>query len=394
MIPRDLASVLRADARHLPVLTVVGPRQSGKSTLARATFPDHAYVNLERPDLREAAREDPRTLLAQHARGAIFDEIQHVPELLSWMQVEVDERADPGRFVLTGSNQQALSAAVPQTLAGRTSVLTLLPPDLGELGRFPKPPDDLWTTLWTGAFPRIHDTGMPADRWLGSYVATYVERDVRQLVNVVDLLPFSTFLRLAAARTGQETNLSALGADAGITQPTARAWLGVLEASFLAHRIPAWFRNTRKQLVKAPKLHLVDAGLVCSLLGVRSPSELRGHPLRGPIFESWVATELIKQRHNLGLTPRIFHWRETRGVEVDLVVDDGTEILLVEVKSGATVSSDWFGPLVKARETAAQDHPAAAVRAVILFGGDEPATRHGVDVVPWREIGRLRPRDG
>lgn len=389
MIDRDLATILRSDALHNPVLTLVGPRQSGKSTLAQAVFPGHAYVNLERPDLREAARQDPLALLSRHAAGAIFDEVQHVPELLSWIQADVDQRPDAGRFVLTGSNQHALSAAVSQTLAGRTSVCTLLPPDLAEVRRFARAPTDLWTTLWTGAFPRIHDTGVDADRWLASYVATYVERDVRQILRVVDLLPFSTFLRLAASRTAQETNLASLGADAGVSQPTARAWISVLESSFLALRVPAWHRNTRKQLVKAPKLHLVDTGLVAWLLGVRSPDELRAHPLRGALFETWVVTELTKQRLNRGRVPRLFHWRESRGVEVDVVVDDGAVLWLVEVKSGATVATDWFVSLRAALADTRRDNPGRDVRGVIVYGGDESTERHGVRVLPWMEVGAL-----
>ena len=202
MIQRDLANVLRDDAQHLPVLSIVGPRQSGKSTLARAVFPSHDYINLERPDLREEARADPRRLLARHP-SAILDEVQNVPTLLSWVQAEVDERPIPGRYILTGSNQQALSAANSQTLAGRTSVSTLLPPDHAELQRFENPPADLWTALWAGAWPRVYDTGMPADRWLSSYVQTYLERDVRQLIQVGDLVSFSNFLRLSAGRTSK-----------------------------------------------------------------------------------------------------------------------------------------------------------------------------------------------
>lgn len=392
MISRKLLDRLLVDAARFPAITVVGPRQSGKSTLVRAAFPDHAYVNLERPDQRDAAREDPRALLARWPNGAIFDEVQNVPSLLSWIQASIDDDPRPGRFILTGSNQHALSAAIAQSLAGRTDVLTLLPPDREEIVAFPTAPRDIWTALWTGAFPRILDAGIPADHWLGSYVATYVERDVRAVLNVVDLLAFSTFLRLTAARTGQEVNLTSLGADAGVTHPTARSWLSVLEASFLVIRLPAWHRNTRKQLVKAPKLHLVDTGLAAWLLAIRSPDELRGHPLRGAVFESWVATELWKQRLHVGLVPRMFHWRETRGAEVDVVVDDGAVLWLVEVKSGATIASDWFRPLNAAVAEARDDHPGRDVRGVIVYGGDEYAERHGIRVLPWSAIAELAPK--
>lgn len=391
MVPRQLRDTLLRDARGMPVITLVGPRQSGKSTLVRGAFPDHAYVNLERPDLRDAARDDPRSLIHQPDGPVILDEVQHVPELLSWIQVAVDERPSPGRFVLTGSNQHALSAAVSQTLAGRTSVSTLLPPDLRELRGFPAPPGNLWSMLWAGSYPRIHDAGLDPSRWLEGYAQTYVERDVRQLLRVGDLTTFRTFLRLVAARTSAELNLSKLGADAGVTQPTAKAWLSLLEASFLVFSLPAWHRNTRKQLIKRPKVHLVDTGLVASLLGTRRPDELFTHPLRGALFETWVALELRKQRLHAGRRPHLFHWRESRGVEVDVVVDDGDVLWLVEAKSGATVARDWFDPLVEARALAQAQHPHKDVRPVILYGGEDRSRRQGVEVVPWSQIDDLAP---
>ncbi|MCC6623447.1 MAG: ATP-binding protein [Deltaproteobacteria bacterium] len=371
------------------MVTLTGPRQSGKSTLARAAFPDHTHVNLERPDLREAAEQDPRALLTSGAHGLVLDEVQRVPALLSWIQAAVDDDPRPGRFILTGSNQHALSDGVAQTLAGRTTVLRLLPPDLEELRRFPSHPTTLWETVHAGAFPRIHDVGIPAERWLSGYVATYLERDVRQLLRVSDLSTFQSFVRLAAGRTSQELNLASLGADAGVSQPTARGWLGVLETSFLAQRVPAFHRNTRKQIVKAPKLHLVDAGLAAWLIGVRGPVELATHPLRGALFETWVASEIVKQRYHRAAAARVSHWRESRGVEIDLVVDDGATLWLVEVKSGQTIASDWFGPLRAATAQLAGEGRAA--RPVIVYGGDEPARRHDVDVIPWHQIGRLAP---
>lgn len=391
MVPRTLEAHLRVAAGRFPVVTVVGPRQSGKSTLVRATFPAFGYINLERPDHRDAAIEDPRGLLARWPSGLILDEVRNVPALLSWIQADVDEDPRRGRYVLTGSNQHALSAAIAQSLAGRTDVSVLLPPDRTELLGFSGAPTELWATVWSGGFPRIFDAAIPADAWLASYVATYLERDVRAILNVVDRLAFSTFLKLAAARTGQELNLSALGADSGITQPTARAWLSVLEASYLAMRLPAWHRNTRKQLIKAPKLHLVDTGLVSFLLGCRTPDELRGHPLRGAVFETWVTTEIWKQRVHRGITPRLAHWREARGLEVDLVVDDGPVLWLVECKSGATVASDWFGPLRAAVDGARADHPEREVRGAIVYGGDVEDVRHAIRVVPWHAIGAFAP---
>jgi len=345
MIPRNLAGPLRDLAKRYPVVTVTGPRQSGKTTLCRATFPDTAYVSLEPLDEREFARTDPRGFLRLYADGAVIDEVQHVPGLLSYLQAEVDERPMPGRFILTGSQHFGLSAAVSQSLAGRTGVLYLLPLSLDELRRFPSPPTGLFATLWSGGYPRIFDQGLPPDRWLADYTTTYVQRDVREVLNVGDLQAFTTFLQLCAGRTAQEVNLSSLGADAGVSHNTAKSWLSVLEASFICFRVPAWHRNLGKRLRKAAKLHFVDSGLACRLLGIRTAEQLIHHPLRGAIFESWVASEAYKARAHRGLDPSLFHLREDRGAEIDLVVEAADEFLLVEAKSGATVVPDAHRPV-------------------------------------------------
>lgn len=382
MIERDLAAALRRVATQYPVVTLTGPRQAGKTTLCRAVFPEKPYVTFEPLDTRAYAREDPRGFLEEHRRGAILDEVQHVPELLSYLQAEVDERPEPGRFVVTGSQHFGLTASISQSLAGRTAVLHLLPPSLGELRRFPGPPVDLLTALWAGAYPRIHDRGIPAPRWLADYVATYVQRDVRQVLNVGDLQAFTTFLRLCAGRTAQELNLSALGADAGVSHNTARSWLSVLEASFICFRLPSWHRNVKKQIVKAPKLHFFDSGLACHLLGIQEPEQLRHHPSRGAIFESWVVSEAYKARVHRALEPRLFHYRDVRD-EVDLVVDTGPSVLLVEAKSGATVTSDFFGPLQRLARLVGVADETTSIGLRLVYGGESAQRRSGVEVVPW-----------
>ncbi len=382
MQPRNLQPLLQKIAGFFPVVAVTGPRQSGKTTLCRATFAEKPYVSLEALDDRAFATNDPRDFLARYADGAVFDEVQNAPDLLSYLQGDVDQRPEPGRFILTGSQQLHLLAQVSQSLAGRVGMLQLLPLGFDELQHFPHPPKDLWTAIWQGGYPRIHDRGIPADRWLRDYVATYVERDVRQVLNVGDLQTFTAFLKLCAGRTGQELNLSALGADAGVTHNTARAWLSVLESSYLVFRVPAWHTNARKQVIRAPKLHFFDTGLACQLLGIQTPEQLVNHPLRGALFETWVATEIYKARVHRGQQANLLHHREARGLEIDLLVEQGQGLLAVEAKSGMTVAGDWFANLRKF----ATLHPERQISSRLVYGGDTVQDRSDVEVVPWREV--------
>lgn len=384
--PRKFASVLRELASQYPALTVTGPRQSGKTTLCRSVFSDHGYVNLEPLDQREFAREDPRGLLAEYPDGLLLDEIQHVPELLGYIQEAVDEDDAPGRFVLTGSQHFALSESIGQSLAGRTAVLQLLPLSIDEYEGFGIPLDNLFEVLFAGGYPRIHDRGIAPERWLADYVATYVERDVRQIANVSDLGAFSTFLRLCAAHTAQEVNLTALGADAGVSYNTAKAWLSILETSFLVVRCPAWHRNIRKQLVKRPKLHFLDSGLACHLLGIRTADELRHHPLRGAIFESWVASEIHKHHTHRGRQPTLFHYRESRGAEIDVLLQSGTDLIACEAKSGATLQSDFLNHLRAFSERIETLSPRPELDMRLVYGGDREQRRSGVDCLSWRQI--------
>jgi uncharacterized protein len=386
MIARDAATRLSELARFYPVVSVTGPRQSGKTTLCRAVFPHLPYVSLEPLDVREFATVDPRGFLASLPAGGVIDEVQRAPELFSYLQQEVDDNPAPGRFILTGSQQLALTAAVTQSLAGRTGLLELYPPSWAEIQRFPSAPNDLFEVLWTGAYPRIFDRQIPPHQWLADYVATYVQRDVRQLLNVGDLRAFNTFLQLCAGSTAGETHLSRLGADAGISHNTAKAWLSVLEASYLVFRVPGWHTTLRKQVVKAAKLHFVDTGLASYLLGIREPDQLRTHPQRGALFESWVASELRKQQAHRGIRRDLFHYRDAAGLEVDLIATDANTITLIEAKSGATIASDF---------THAVDRLAAGVRlrgerrridTQVVYGGTSRQTRGATVLLPWREV--------
>ena len=389
MITRDAATRLSELAGYYPVVSVTGPRQSGKTTLCRSTFPDLRYVTLEPLDVREFAVSDPRGFLASVADGAIIDEIQRAPELFSYLQADVDARPTPGRFILTGSQQLALTAGVTQSLAGRTGVLELYPPSWSELQRFETAPTDLFETLWTGAYPRIFDRRIPPHQWLADYVATYVQRDVRQLLNVGDLRTFTNFLQLCAGSTASETHLSRLGADAGISHNTAKAWISVLEASYLVFRLPGWHTSFRKQVVKAPKLHFVDTGVAAYLLGIREPEQLRTHPLRGALFECWVASEIMKQSAHRGLRRDLFHYRDAGGLEVDLVVRDMDSVTLIEAKSGATLASDFTQAVDRLGNSVQQRERGLSVETRVIYGGDTRQTRGPTQLVPWREIDQL-----
>ena len=388
MVPRALTPRLLAAAAKFPVVTVTGPRQSGKTTLCRTVFPHKAYVSLEAPDIREYARSDPRGFLGDHRAGAILDEIQRVPELLSYLQGEVDTRREPGRFILTGSANLTLLGSVSQSLAGRTAVLHLLPLSWGEVKQFPAPPADLWTALWKGGYPAIYDRDLDPMDWLASYVATYVERDVRQILNVGDLTTFQTFVRLCAGRSAQLLSLSGLAADGGISHVTARSWISVLEASFVAFRLAPYHSNLTTRLVKTPKLHLYDSGLLCYLLGIRGPQQLREHPLRGAIFETWVVEEVLKTRLHAGVSGGLAFFRDRKGREVDLLVENGRTLIAVEAKSAQTVVDDMFAGLAAFADLLKRNRRAPSVRQVVVYGGTTRQQRTSAVVLPWSAIDR------
>lgn len=384
MVERLLRPVLERRATTSPVVVLTGPRQSGKTTLVRSVFADKPYANLEAPDVRQRALGDPRGFLDGFPRGAVIDEVQRAPDLLSYVQVDVDGRREPGRWILTGSQNLLLLAGVSQSLAGRAALLELWPLSLAELRAAGWMAEDLFSLLWRGAYPALFDRGEDAAEWLASYVATYVERDVRQTLNIGDLLAFQTFLRLAATRTGQLLKLAPLGSDAGVAHNTAKSWVGVLEASYLALRLPAFHRNLGKRLVKTPKLHLLDSGVACYLLGIRTPEELRLHPLRGAIMESWVCAEIMKAQLNAGRRPRLFFFRDAHGLEVDVIVEQGSQLTGVEVKSGATVPLDAFGPL----DAVAKLVPELRTRLIVHGGAESWSSKHG-RAISYRELDRV-----
>ncbi|QKS30530.1 MAG: ATP-binding protein [Candidatus Accumulibacter similis] len=382
MIRRLAAPRLIDLAGYYPIVAITGPRQSGKTTLARATFPDKPYASLEDPDVRALAATDPRGFLAQYPDGAVIDEAQRAPDLFSYLQTRVDGDRRTGLFVLTGSQQFGMMERITQSLAGRVGLLHLLPFAFDEVAGV-RPTDGLEDWLWRGFYPPLHDRVIPPHVWFSDYLATYVERDVRSLLHVRDLDHFHRFVLMCAARSGQLLNLSALAADCGITHNTAHAWIGVLEASYIVTRLTPFHRNLGKRLTKTPKLYLLDPGLAAWLAGVRGAPELAVGSLRGPLFETWVVSEFLKRRRN-GLHPEELHfWRDSAGNEVDLLVTRGEEVVAaIECKSGRTVAGDWFAPLERFVALS------GALRRLLIYGGDTDQPRTDVPVFGWRAIGR------
>ena len=386
MIERTVAKIALEAASRAPIVVLTGPRQSGKSTLCSTLFPDKPLVSLEDPDQRAFALDDPRGFLARYASGAVFDEIQRAPEIPSYLQGIVDAHPEPGRFVLTGSENLTLSATISQSLAGRAAIVHVLPCSYAEVRRFEAAPTDLATVLWSGGYPRIHDRKLAPNTWLADYVRTYVERDLRQIVNITDLGAFQTFLGLAAGRTAQVLNTSSLGNDAGVTHATARRWLSILETSFVAHLLRPFYRNVGKRLIKAPKLHFWDSGLLCFLLGIREPGQLHTHPLRGAVFESWVVSEVRKELIARNVQHQALYFRDQKGHEVDMLVELGARALGIECRAGATFPSDAFAELEFFAAAARRDPLLGELVPAVVYGGNDSHRRSDGAAVAWSGI--------
>ena len=384
MIDREIEPRLKTLARKFPAIVLTGPRQSGKSTVCRRVFANLPYATLESPDVRAFASEDPRGFLKQFPNGAILDEIQNSPQLPSYLQEIIDREPTPGRWILTGSHNLSVMESASQSLAGRSAVVHLLPLSRDEVIRFSHHPKTLNEVLLTGGYPRILDRNLKPADWLASYVATYLERDVRSISNVGDLVAFQRFVQLSAGRVAQLLNFSSLASDCGVSQPTAKAWSSVLEASFIGFRLPSYHGNISKRLIKMPKLHFYDTGLACWLLGIRDTAQLDLHPLRGAIFECWVVSEIIKQRFNLGEANGVYFFRDKAGLESDVLVQARKSLKIVEVKAGQTISSDWAASSRKITELFARTKQRTS--SVVVYGGTEKQERNGVTYLPWHSM--------
>ncbi len=382
MIPRTAEPLIAQLLAGFPIVTITGPRQSGKTTLARKVFSEHPYRSLEDPDIRQMACDDPRGFLASVKDGAVLDEIQRAPELFSYLQSNVDADGRTGRFILTGSQQFGLLSSVSQSLAGRSAFIDLLTLSHRELSATGLAATDADKALWLGGYPALFDRPLSPGQWFPAYVTAYVERDIRQILNVKDLETFQRFVGLCAGRSGQILNTSSLANDCGIDSKTAKAWISVLEASYLLFLLRPHHANFNKRLIKAPKLYFLDTGLLCWLLGIHKPEQLATHPLRGAIFETWVVSELRKNHLNQGKRPAFYFWRDSNGNEVDLIIETAEGLMPIEIKAGQTLNRDFFSGLKRWLPMAGT----LAHEPTVIYGGSDNTEHNGIQVKSWNSL--------
>ena len=381
MIERIAKIKLKDLAKKFKAIAVTGARQSGKTTLVKEVFKDKPYVSLENPDIRNFALQDPRGFLQTYPKGAILDEVQRVPELFSYLQEILDNSKTKGLFILTGSNNFLLQQNISQTLAGRIGYINLLPFSVSELQsvkKLPKTDDEL---MLKGFYPPIYDQKIPPVDWCPNYIRTYIERDVRQIKGISDLIIFERFIKLLAGRNAQELNNSALAVETGVDVKTIQSWIGILESSFIIYLLKPHHKNFNKTIVKRPKVYFYDTALVCSLLGIKDKTQLSTHPLRGAIFEGMVITELVKHRTNAGQEINLYYWRDKTGHEIDIIIDMGTKLLPIEIKSGKTISSEFYKNIRYWMELSKEK------KSILLYAGEQSQKRSdNTEVVNWREF--------
>ena len=380
MISREITKQMLEKALYFKAIALTGPRQSGKTTLLKSIFPHKAYVNLENPEMRIFAQNDPEAFLNKYPDGAILDEIQRVPQLFSWLQQILDNSKQKNLFILSGSNNFLLMESITQSLAGRIASLKLLPFTCRELYNETKLPD-IETLLLNGFYPPIHDQGIPANLWLPDYINTYIERDVRQLKNINNLLVFDKFVRLLAGRVSCELNYSSIAVEIGVTVKTIQAWISILEASYIIFLLPAWHKNYNKTIVKRPKLYFYDTALSISLIGIKEKQQMDFHPLKGAFFENFIVSELMKTTIHRAINKKLYYWRDKTGHEIDIIINDGEKLQAIEIKSGATITSDYAKNIRFFSKLTALD------KKYVLYNGKQEQ-KHSDDIhfLPWHQF--------
>lgn len=381
MIQRIAKHKLKDLASKFKAVAVTGARQTGKTTLVKQVFKSKPYVSLENPDSRNFALEDPRGFLETYPNGAILDEVQRVPALFSYLQEVLDNSKAKGLFILSGSNNFLLQQSISQTLAGRVGYINLLPFSITELKKAKLLPTDDDTLMLNGFYPPIYDQEIPPADWCPNYIRTYIEKDVRQIKNITDLIVFERFIKLLAGRSGQELNNSALAVETGVDVKTIQSWISILESSFIIYLLKPHHKNFNKTIVKRPKVYFYDSAIVCYLLGIRDSSQLQTHPLRGAIFEGMVVTELIKKRTNAGLPINLFYWRDKTGHEIDVIIDNAGKLLPIEIKSGKTIHTEFF------KNMEYWCNLSKIQKSIVLYAGSQNQKRStGRETLNWRSV--------
>lgn len=383
MIERKILKELLEVAEEFPVITIIGPRQSGKTTLAKATFNDYEYCSLEDSDIREFAKSDPRGFFKKYSGKTIIDEIQRVPELLSYIQTIVDEEKINGKFIITGSHQLKLRAEISQSLSGRTAILRLLPLSISELSNNGVELDKE-SLLIKGFFPRLYSVKVDISRLLANYYETYIEKDIRQLINLKDVSQFQNFVKLLAGRIGQVINHSSLSNDIGVSSTTIKEWLSILEASFIIFKLPPYYENLGKRVIKSPKYYFTDVGLLCFLLGIENESQVIRDPLIGKIFENLVVIDLLKERYSQGKQANLYFFRDSNGNEVDIIYKKGRKLIPIEVKSSSTFNSSFIKGIKKF-----QTLTSFASKGYVVYSGDLVSDKESYSVINFKEICKI-----
>jgi predicted AAA+ superfamily ATPase len=386
-IKRKITTRIKRLSTQFPAIGILGPRQSGKTTLVKNIFPSYKYINLEELDKRRFATEDPRKFLSilENEQGVILDEIQNTPGLLSYVQGHIDEYKKPGFFIITSSQNILLNQHITQSLAGRIALITLLPLSIEELQDASVIPKNIEDIMFKGFYPSLYAKKIDQSEWLHSYIQTYIERDVRQLKQITELTTFQKFIQLCAGRVGQLLDLTSIGNDCGITAHTVKAWLSILEATYIIFLLHPHYKNFSKRLIKTPKLYFYDSAIVCSLLSINSPQDLTTHYLKGNIFESMIVSNLIKQNYNIGQRPNIYFWRDKSGNEIDCILEKGDTLTPIEIKSGETINTDFFTNITKWNQLSGN----TPQNSYVVYGGKEKQTRSQGKIIGWQHINLL-----